>query len=166
MSDLLCIGTAKGVRGNVYAEDGTLIGRVFKQSRRLRETGGKFGEAWTAVATTPDGEQAGASLGTRHPDRWHAARAIQAFWGEYPAARIDRMVSEYDLRNAAMWHPGDGFASHKARAWRSALGRAVSIFKYDSHETCGLTARYRGADPRRDYTISDRLLWASTIAAA
>jgi hypothetical protein len=49
-----------------------------------------------------------------------------------------------------MWRPADQ-ATLMARAWRSALGRAVSMFKYDEYETCGLTARYRGADPRSYY---------------
>ena len=135
----LCIGTGRGNRGLVYGEDGTVIGRVFKQARRLRNNGGQFGEAWTAHAII-DGQDARGSLGTRHPDRWHAARAILAFHRKYTPARIRAMAMPWDRRPEA------------------AASRAVSYFKYDHHETCGLTARYRGEDPRaHDRDAADRM---------
>lgn len=141
----LCIGTAKGIKGNVYAADGSLIGHVFKQARRLRNTGGKFGEAWTANVHAPDGTRVSGSLGTRFTDRWHAARAVRAFWAAYPAERIATMVDDRQIRR---YWPNLSEADIRMRAWHSAIGTAVARFKYDEYETCGLTARYRGADPR------------------
>lgn len=121
--NLLCIGTARGVRGLVYSADGRVIGRVFKQARRLRNNAGKFGEAWTAMLIDAEGREIPCSLGTRHPDRWHAAHAIRAFW---------------------QWCE---------RANRPATSRNAALFKYDHYATCGLTARYRGGRPSLDRSL-------------
>lgn len=144
---LLCIGTARGIKGNVYAADGTLIGYVFKQSRRLRSTGGQFGEAWTANIILPDGSKVAGSLGTRYRDRFHAARAIRAFWAAYPPQRIATMA-EAERPELRRWYPNYSAADLAMHSYHAAAGYAVSLFKYDEYETCGLLARYRGADPR------------------
>lgn len=123
LSECVGIGNRRGIDyGVVYAgETGRKIGRVFSTTRRLRGTGGQSGRAWTANVSTGYDSEVGGSLGTRYATRWAAARALVAFHQSYP----DSGVMD-----------------------RAALGRAVACFKYDNPEVCGLTRRYRGADPR------------------
>lgn len=146
----LCIGNSRrhGNTGHVYNEAGLLLGRVFPQNRRLRGTGGQRGRAWTANIILPDGCELGGSLGTRFADRWQAARAIRAFWMEYPAERIGRMVP-VRIDRLRRWYPNYSEADLRMAAFHGAAGHAAACFKYDHHDTCGLLARYRGADPRR-----------------
>lgn len=81
------IGTKRGTNlGVVYDETGTIIGRVMKKSRVAAGLKGARRPFYTAMVTLPDGTTAGCSLGTRHPDRWSAARAIRKFHTAYPTA--------------------------------------------------------------------------------
>lgn len=82
-SPRFAIGHKRGVRGHVFAPDGVLLGKIEKRNRVAAGTGGKRGTFYTASVTLPDGTTVGASLGTRHPDRWSAARAIRAFHDAY-----------------------------------------------------------------------------------
>lgn len=134
---MTCIGTKRGDNyGLVYDDKGRVLGRVFQTQRRLRaDMGGGHGTAWTAYVMLPDGTEVGCSLGTRHRDRWSAARAIRAFWTEYESLRY---VFYTDWQS------------------RRPLHRALSLFKYDRHDVCGLLKRYRGADPRTHWSISER----------
>lgn len=148
---MLCIANRRAngttrphTRGTVFDRDGRVLGRVGQTQRRLR--GGDTGTAWTPVVIL-DGREV-AALGTRHPDRWSAARALRAFWQHIEAGNLDLCRRPEDGRWAGDL-TGDDLRIYLDRR---ALSRAVAYFKYDRHDVCALLARYRGADPRRDDT--------------
>jgi hypothetical protein len=124
---LLCIGTKRGVNyGTVYDLHnplGTLrtLGKVRRESKVAAGFKGQRRTFYTAQPTMPNGWQLPA-LGTRHPTRWHAARAIRMFHDAYPLI-------------------GKGYMD------RHAAAHAARCFKYDYWRECGLSERNL-ANPR------------------
>jgi hypothetical protein len=129
---MLCIGTKRGQNhGLVYDEAGTILGHVERHSRVAAGLKGQRRLFWTATLRTPDGRKVTAcSLGTRHPDRWSAARAIQAFHEANP-----------DLTRTAVPTTRWGYA------YDAAISHAAACFKFDRFDVCKLPYRPY-ADPR------------------
>lgn len=119
-------GGARVSRGTVFDSAGVLLGRVQVHSRDAAGTYGPGGPRkarfWTAELYATDGSHI-AYLGTRHPNRAHAMRALRLFADAHPACR------------APLW----GFDTWHADA-RQARREAVARFKRDNREVCALDA--------------------------
>jgi hypothetical protein len=84
----VCVSTKRGTKGLVYAPDGRIIGHVRREWKDAAGTYGPHGPTkepfFTAnVCLDADRRGMGASLGTRHPTRASAMRAIRLFWDWY-----------------------------------------------------------------------------------
>lgn len=127
-----CVGTKRGVNyGLVYDETGRVIGRVFRHSRVAAGMKGERASFYTANVIA-GGMEAGGSLGTRHPNRASAVRAIRAFAAEFPPERMDLLIaneSHSRFTNAPEW------------LTRVALNRATYWFKAERWEVCALPYR-------------------------
>lgn len=132
---MLCIGTKRGQNfGLVYDAAGTIIGHVERRNRVAAGLKGAKRPFYTATLRTPNGLAVAApSLGTRHPDRWSAARAIQAFHAKHPG-----LVKDANARNTS---PSGTFI------WDSSVSSAAACFKHDHFDVCALPYRTY-PDPR------------------
>lgn len=142
----VCVGTKRGRNyGVVYAPDGRVIGRVFRDGKVARAAlGGGRRSFWTAHASL-DGVETSASLGTRHERRRDAVAAILAFHEAYPAEAIYAAASRANALDFTTWNIYGGrpltMAERAERALHRALSAAAAQFKYDRWQVCGLSQR-------------------------
>lgn len=137
-SPRVCVGTKRGKNyGLVYAPDGTVIGRVFRDCKVARAALGGGRRSFFTANVIVDGVECGGSLGTRHETRRSAVNAILAFYASYPVMHVRRIAFQAAIR---------GDLSHD-RAFRRVMACAAAQFKYDNWQACALSVRNL-PDPR------------------
>jgi hypothetical protein len=133
--DYVKISTKRGTKGHVTTPDRRMIGRVRPEHKDAAGTYGPNGPAKRKFYTAEvwyDGRRLFCgTLGTRHPTKAHAARAIRMFWDQFEAGTsLGLLVCTGSLD--------------------STVRVGVEQFKYENREVCALDASpmVRVAKPR------------------